>query len=171
MSRSSRPPSWLIDPDILDRVQGSGAPDLLGGWQASALNRLLDVNRMKRLIEQEAFDGAEAYGLNEMLDDLRTAVWRETGSGAATDTYRRNLQRVHLERFAESDGGRGRDRHRHRARGAAASSRHWRATCVQVRDAPRDRATRLHYEDVLARIEAMAGAGDGGLIVNALAVP
>ena len=23
-------PAWLIDPDILDRVQGSGAPDMLG---------------------------------------------------------------------------------------------------------------------------------------------
>ena len=44
---------------------------------------------MKRLIEQEAFDGAQAYGLNEMLDDLRGALWRETASGEATDTYRR----------------------------------------------------------------------------------
>ncbi len=155
-----RTPSWLIDPDILDRVQGSGAPDLLGGWQASALNRLLDVNRMKRLIEQEAFDGAEAYGLNEMLDDLRGAVWRETASGEATDTYRRNLQRVHLERFAElmedEDA---------LATDIVPAVRGQLATLAgEVRAGAgrtRDRATRLHYEDVLVRIEAMLDPANG----------
>ncbi len=149
-----RTPSWLIDPDILDRVQGSGAPDLLGGWQASALNRLLDVNRMKRLIEQEAFDGVAAYGLNEMLDDLRGALWRETAGGEATDTYRRNLQRAHLERFAElmedEDA---------LATDIVPAVRGQLATLAgEVRAGAgrtRDRATRLHYEDVLVRIEAM----------------
>ena len=156
-----RTPSWLIDPDILDRVQGSGAADLLGGWQASALNRLLDVDRMKRLIEQEAFDGAEAYGLNEMLDDLRGAVWRETASGEATDTYRRNLQRVHLERFAElmedEDA---------LATDIVPAVRGQLATLAgEVRAGAgrtRHRATRLHYEDVLMRIEAMLDPSNGG---------
>ena len=155
-----RTPSWLIDPDILDRVQGSGAPDLLGGWQASALNRLLDVNRMKRLIEQEAFGGAEAYGLNEMLDDLRGAVWRETASGEATDTYRRNLQRAHLERFAElmedEDA---------LATDIVPAVRGQLATLAgEVRAGAgrtRDRATRLHYDDVLVRIEAILDPGNG----------
>ncbi len=156
-----RTPSWLIDPDILDRVQGSGAPDLLGGWQASALNRLLDVNRLKRLIEQEAFDGAAAYGLHAMLDDLRGALWRETATGDATDTYRRNLQRAHLERFAElmedEDA---------LATDIVAAVRGQLGTLAgEVRagaDRTRDRATRLHYEDVLARIEAMLDPAPSG---------
>ena len=153
-------PAWLIDPDILDRVQGSGAPDLLGGWQASALNRLLDVNRMKRLIEQEAFDGAGAYGLNEMLDDLRGALWRETASGEATDTYRRNLQRVHLERFAELME----DEDALATDIVPAVRGQLAALAGEVRGGTgrtRDRATRLHYEDVLVRIETMLDPANG----------
>ena len=156
-----RTPSWLIDPDILDRVQGSGAPDLLGGWQASALNRLLDVNRMKRLIEQEAFDGAEAYGLNEMLDDLRGAVWRETGSGDASDAYRRNLQRVYLERFAELME----DEDALATDIVPAVRGQLGALAGEVRAGAgrtRDRATRLHYEDVLVRIDAILDPGTDG---------
>ncbi len=156
-----RTPSWLIDPDILDRVQGSGAPELLGGWQASALERLLDVERMKRLIEQEAFDGAEAYGLNEMLDDLRGALWRETGDGEASDAYRRNLQRVHLERLAElmkdEDA---------LATDVAPAVRGQLDALAREASAgagrTRDRATRLHYRDVLARIEAILEPGTDG---------
>lgn len=108
---------------------------------------------MKRLIEQESFDGAAAYGLNEMLDDLRGALWRETASGEATDPYRRNLQRVHLERFAElmeEDA---------LATDIVPAVRGQLATLAgEVRAGAgrtRDRATRLHYEDVLVRIEAM----------------
>ena len=156
-----RTPSWLIDPDILDRVQESGAADLLGGWQTSALNRLLAVNRMKRLIEQEAFDGADAYGLNDMLDDLRTSVWRETGSGEATDTYRRNLQRAYLERLSElmedEDA---------LATDIVPAVRGQLTTLMgEVRAGmgrTRDRSTRLHYDDALARIEQILDPGREG---------
>ena len=56
--------------------------------------------RMKRLIEQEAFYGGQAYSLHEMLVDLRNGVWSELSSGRETDVYRRNLQRSYLDRMA-----------------------------------------------------------------------
>lgn len=43
--------------------------------------------------------GGDAYGLGEMLTDLRESVWRELGRGASIDPYRRNLQRGYLERM------------------------------------------------------------------------
>ena len=93
-------PEWLLESDILHRFQGSGTPDLIRGRQVSALNQVLNVDRMKRLVEQEAFNGSEAYTLGEMMDDLRTGVWSEAGAGRATDAYRRNLQRAYLDRMA-----------------------------------------------------------------------
>ncbi len=92
-------PEWMIDADILKRFQGTGALDMVRAAHSSALNQILSVSRMKRLVEQEAFHGGAAYSLGEMLDDLRSGVWSEAMSGEATDAYRRNLQRAYLDRM------------------------------------------------------------------------
>ena len=92
-------PDWMLNADVLDRFQGSGAVDQIAAGQSFGLNQVLGVTRMKRLVEQEGFHGEEAYSLGEMLDDLRAAVWSEVGSGEATDAYRRNLQRAYLDRM------------------------------------------------------------------------
>ena len=93
-------PHWLLDSDILERFQATGAIDLVHARQSSGLGQVLNVERMKRLIEQEAFYGDQAYSLNEMLVDLRSGVWSELVSGLETDLYRRNLQRAYLDRMA-----------------------------------------------------------------------
>jgi hypothetical protein len=64
-------PSWMLDTEILSRIFSSGVPDRVRTRQVSALNGLLNVDRMKRLVEQEAFHGPDAYGLGDMLTDLR----------------------------------------------------------------------------------------------------
>lgn len=145
-------PEWLLDGEILDRFQGSGSTDLVRSRQASAMNQLLNVDRMKRLIEQEAFHGGDAYSLGEMLEDLRAGVWSEVTSGRQTDAYRRNLQRAYLERMgvllADEDArqtdiapfARGELRALRDALSGAGSS---------------DRATRLHFEDSVVRIDAI----------------
>ena len=92
-------PEWMIDADIMRRFQGTGALAQVRGSQSSALNQVLNVARMNRLVEQEAFHGNDAYSLGEMLDDLRGGVWTEVASGEATDAYRRNLQRAYLDRM------------------------------------------------------------------------
>ncbi|RMH20491.1 MAG: DUF5117 domain-containing protein [Gemmatimonadetes bacterium] len=143
-------PTWMLDADILDRIQGSGAPDEVRRRQVFALNGLLNVNRMKRLIEQEAFHGGAAYSLGEMLDDLRGALWSEVGSGAATDTYRRNLQRAYIERMAALMD----DEEAQRTDIAPFVRGQLQALAGELERGPRprDAATRLHYADVQARI-------------------
>ena len=149
-------PDWMLDADILDRFQGSGAVDLVRARQAQALNQVLNVPRMNRLVEQEAFHGNDAYSLGEMLDDLRAGVWSEVASGRNTDAYRRNLQRAYLERMKalmedeaamQSDVApfvRGQLMVLRDELGAAGSSH---------------RATRLHFEDAIARIDAVLEPG------------
>ena len=147
-------PQWLLDSNILDRFQGSGAPDLVRSRQVGALNQVLNVARMKRLVEQEAFHGSRAYSLGDMLDELREGVWSEIHSAQDTDAYRRNLQRGYLERMktlmADEDAQetdiapfvRGQ---LHTLSGELANA------VGQVSH----RATRLHYLDAIARIEAI----------------
>lgn len=145
-------PEWLLDGEILDRFQGSGATDLVRSRQASAMNQLLNVDRMKRLIEQEAFHGGDAYSLGEMLEDLRAGVWSEVTSGRQTDAYRRNLQRAYLERMGvllDDEDARQTD-----------IAPFVRGELRALRDAlsgagSSDRATRLHFEDSVVRIDAI----------------
>ena len=90
------PPTWLIPEDVLGRIENVGAVERLRELQMSALGPILQAGRMQRLIETEARVGAGAYGLGEMLSDLRRAVWGELSTGRAIGLYRRNLQRGYL---------------------------------------------------------------------------
>lgn len=145
-------PDWLLDAEILDRFQGTGATDLVRARQASALNQVLNVARMKRLIEQEAFHGNDAYSLGEMLEDLRAGVWSEVTSGRDTDAYRRNLQRAYLDRMGEllEDDEATQTDIAPFARGELQALRDDIAGAT-----PSHRATQLHFHDAIARIDAI----------------
>ena len=151
-------PEWLLDSDILDRFQGSGATDLVRARQAQALNQVLNVDRMKRLVEQEAFHGNDAYSLGEMLDDLRAGVWSEVASGRDTDAYRRNLQRAYLDRMKElmEDEEAMQSDVAPFARGQLGALR---GELAAASGGTSHRATRLHFEDAIARIDAVLDPG------------
>jgi hypothetical protein len=93
-------PEWLLDHDLLRRFEHVGAVERVRWYQVNSLDELLGVERLERMIEQQAFLGSDAYSLAEMLDDLRDAVWSELAGGGAIDPFRRNLQRGYLDRMA-----------------------------------------------------------------------
>ncbi len=94
-------PDWLLEPEILDRISSTGYVERVRRLQVRHLNRLLDVNRMGRLIEAENRLGEEAYSLMDMMADVRTGIWKELYNRSKASVYRRNLQRAYLERMAE----------------------------------------------------------------------
>ncbi|MEL0201078.1 MAG: hypothetical protein VW892_00345, partial [Flavobacteriaceae bacterium] len=63
-------------------------------------NNVLSFDRLARVIENETLNGASAYGLFAMMADLTDGLWREINQGRTPDTFRRNLQRAHVERLA-----------------------------------------------------------------------
>ena len=124
--------------------------------QARTLNQVLNINRMKRLIEQEAFHGSAAYSLGEMLNDLNAGIWSELSSGSDTDVYRRNLQRAYLERMDElmtDEEAVQTDIVPHvrgRLRTLLETLKEW-----QQGSGVSENPTVLHYHDSIARIQAM----------------
>lgn len=92
-------PNWMIDRNILSRIEHAGAVDRIRARQVGVLNNLLEPRRMQRLIESEAVLGKDAYTLADLFTDTHNAVWNELASGKAIDEYRRNLQRGYLERM------------------------------------------------------------------------
>jgi hypothetical protein len=88
-----RTPTFLIRREIASRIEPGGMIARINNAQSRVLVNLLNDGRMNRLLEQEAFDGAESYQLSAMLHDVRRGIWSEiyTPSPRA-DAYRRELQ-------------------------------------------------------------------------------
>ncbi|PWL40461.1 zinc-dependent metalloprotease [Flagellimonas aquimarina] len=93
-------PEWLIDQEIFNKIQYSGSIERIRSTQVRYLNTILHLGKMARIIENEAINGNKAYSLLDMMSDLRKGIWSETRSGKSIDTYRRNLQKAHIDRLA-----------------------------------------------------------------------
>lgn len=140
-------PTWAIKPDVLRRIEPSGALDLIKASQLRVLNSLMSGARFNRLVEQEAMDGAAAYKPAEFLEDVRRGIWRELEAPSVRiDAYRRNLQRAYLELLSEKLNGRAPvvDEQRPFLRGELRSLNQMIARAMLHAT---DRATRLHLED------------------------
>ncbi len=92
-------PTWMLDKNIIGKTEFTGTVERIRGLQARTLNNILDFGRMARMIENETLNGNEAYTLISMTSDLRKGVWSELRTGKKIDTYRRNLQRAHIDRL------------------------------------------------------------------------
>ena len=92
-------PTWMIDKNILDKIQFAGAVDQVRGLQSSYLNRILDFGRLARVIENEALNGSKAYKLDELMLDLKNGIFSELKNNSNIDIYRRNIQRAFIQRL------------------------------------------------------------------------
>jgi hypothetical protein len=88
-------PTWIINQEILDRLENNGMVERVRARQVATINALFDFQRMGRLIEQQAKLGGQAYALTDLFRDVHRAVWTD----ASPDTYKRNLQRGYLDRM------------------------------------------------------------------------
>ena len=92
-------PTWMIDENILNKIQFSGALDRVRGLQSSYLNRLLDFGRLARMIENEALNGRNSYTINELMLDLKNGIFNELNDNSNIDIFRRNIQRAFIQRL------------------------------------------------------------------------
>ncbi len=91
-------PVWMIDPEILRRIEPTGVLTRIRTAQSSVLNAVLNDQRFARLIEQQAVDGSAAYTAAELLATVRRGVWKELDAPQVKiDAYRRNLQNAYLD--------------------------------------------------------------------------
>jgi hypothetical protein len=145
-------PAWAIRPEILRRIEPTGALDRIRTSQQRVLASLMSTARITRLVEQEAIDGAKAYSPTAFMADIRKGVWRELDAPSArVDAYRRNLQRAYIDLMSERLNGRApvTDDQRGLIRGEL---RALNQDIARVIPRTADRATRLHLEDARDQI-------------------
>ncbi|WP_430409481.1 zinc-dependent metalloprotease [Kordia sp.] len=92
-------PEWLLDDNIFNKTKSFGITDRIRGSQVRALNNVLSLGRLSRVMENETLNGNDAYSILELMRDLRNGIWTELRSGKKVDAYRRNLQRAHIDRL------------------------------------------------------------------------
>ncbi|MCU1340085.1 MAG: hypothetical protein JWO19_5666 [Bryobacterales bacterium] len=145
-------PTMLLRPEVLRRIEPSGALTRIRTAQLQVLNSLLTTPRFDRLVEQEAIDGAAAYRPSEFLADLRKGIFGEMyGTSVKIDAYRRNLQRAYLDLISTRLNGAQRvnDDQRPMFRGELKTIA---ADAGAALARTTDRDTRLHLEDVRDQI-------------------
>ncbi|WP_405611617.1 zinc-dependent metalloprotease [Polaribacter sp. Asnod1-A03] len=157
-------PTWMLDKDLFSKVQSSGAIENIRSLQTRTLNSVLSADRMARMIENETLNGTKAYNLVSMFSDVRKGIWSELYNGKTIDTYRRNLQKAHIERLdyllnkAEDQRGRfgsasvnvGQSDIKSFARGELSRlKRDVRSAASRASNT----TSRYHLQDVLARID------------------
>jgi hypothetical protein len=92
-------PRWLIDADILSRIEPAGMLERMRRYQVRTLQNLLEPGRLARLLENEALNGQGAYAIDELMDNLRIGLFAELIAKRNIDPYRRDLQRAYLEQL------------------------------------------------------------------------
>ena len=100
-------PTWALKPEILRRIEPTGAIARVNTAQERVLNSLMSNTRFDRLVEQEAIDGALAYQPGEFMSDVRRGIWREIEAGPVKiDVYRRQLQNSYIDLLSQKLNGR-----------------------------------------------------------------
>ncbi len=93
-------PTWLLDKNILNKTSNPLSNERVQSIQTSGLNSLLDGSRLTRMIaSSNRFGDANTYRFDELMEDAKKAVWSELTTKKATDVYRRNLQKAHVEKL------------------------------------------------------------------------
>ena len=161
-------PMFLVDPEILRRIEPVGVLDRIRTSQTRILRTLMSGDRLTRLVEQEAIDGDMAYPATDFLADLRAGLWSELiEPDVRVDAYRRNIQRTYLDLIDNELNGRS------PADGDArpflrGELRALDRAIVAALGQVSDRATHLHLVDVQDQIArtldppAQASASSGG---------
>jgi hypothetical protein len=88
-------PKMFLREDILRKIQPAGAIKQLMDAQSRIVRTTITNDKLLRLVEHEATNGANAYSVRELYNDVEAALFAELKQGKPDiDAYRRNLQRT-----------------------------------------------------------------------------
>ncbi|MCX6204651.1 MAG: zinc-dependent metalloprotease [Bacteroidetes bacterium] len=94
-------PTWLLDKNILNKIANPISLESIQSYQTSAVNSLLDGQRLFRLVAAANRYGNTTYNITEMIADLHKGIFSELSSNKPIDGYRRNIQKVYVEKLID----------------------------------------------------------------------
>lgn len=90
-------PKWLMDQNILTKINPENGVESIKGMQDATLSNLLAGDRLVRLLEASSVN-KNNYSVDELLTDIKNGFFSELKSSAAIDMYRRNIQKLYVDK-------------------------------------------------------------------------
>jgi hypothetical protein len=91
-------PTWLLNQDVLNRIRPDQGVEAIKTLQEAILNNVLAGDKVFRLLETGGMNSSN-YNLDELFLDLRNGILTELKNRSTIDLYRRNLQKVFVEKM------------------------------------------------------------------------
>ncbi len=91
-------PVWLLNQDVINNIRPDRGVEAIKTVQESVLNNVLAGDKIYRLIETGGMNSSN-YDLDELFLDLRNGIMTEVKNRSTIDLYRRNLQKVFVEKM------------------------------------------------------------------------
>lgn len=92
------PPPELLDPKILGKLQPYGTVRIATATSSAVLAGMFADSRLTRMVDNEANNGAKAYTVSQLIDDVTTGLWGQLGDAhPKVSLYDRVVQRAYLD--------------------------------------------------------------------------
>ena len=153
-------PMWLLDKDLM-KITGKQPMDIISAQQSRVLSSLLKGHLLERLSEAEVMDSLNSYKLTDFLSELRNYVWVELKNNKPVDVYRRNLQKLYVEKLKTLIGRSGSSNTGDMVSVTKAHIKSLRSGIKMRLLLPADDMTRYHLEDLLDRMNEMLDLTNG----------
>ena len=144
-------PNWLLDKNILQRIESDGATERMLRMQSSVMNRLLVPDRLNRMVESTALegDGGNTYTITDLFGDLKDGIW-DNGSN---DLYQRNLQRAFVDKMGEVLSSKNNEIDQTDIRAVAFGTLSEIKQMINSRTSGGETISKFHYQDISNRIQ------------------
>ena len=93
-------PKWLLDQNILSKINPENGVEAIKGMQDATLSSLLAGDRIVRLIETSSMS-KNNYTADELVSDLKNGIFSELKGSGSIDVYRRNIQKLYVDKMIE----------------------------------------------------------------------
>ena len=93
-------PKWLLDQNILSKINPENGVEAIKGMQDATLSSLLAGDRIVRLIETSSIS-KDNYSADELVSDLKNGIFSELKGSGSIDVYRRNIQKLYVDKMIE----------------------------------------------------------------------
>ena len=94
-------PIWLLDQNIINKINPDSGVEAMKTLQGGTLNSLLAGDRLIRLLETSSLD-KKNYSVDKLMTDLRKGIFSELNNNTAIDIYRRNLQKLYVNNLIDA---------------------------------------------------------------------
>jgi len=93
-------PTWIIHPDVLNKIQPGQGMENIRALQEPVINGIFNEDRLQRMIETST-QVPGSYKVTDLLKDMQNSIWSDLQGTKEIDIYRRNLQKIYVERLIQ----------------------------------------------------------------------